>query len=298
MPDRTIGYIGLGHMGGGMAANLLAKGHSVMVYDLDGAAVQRLVDQGASSAKSPKDLAAACDIIITSLPNSKIVEQVATGPNGIIEGITSGKTYIDMSTIDPDTTRRVGEAMKSKGAEMLDVPVGKGPPQAADGTLTLMIGGDAAVVESCKDVLDTLGNEQFYCGTLGTGITTKIVNNLVSCTVATLLGEAFTMGSAAGLNPSNLLEVMQSTAAGTAHGKMYDKVLDRDFEPGFKVALSHKDLGLASQLAASLGATNLIGSAAYQIQTMAMGMGLGNENQTAVVKVPEEVTGIEVRKVD
>ena len=193
MSDRKIGYVGLGNMGGGMASHLVASGYDVTVFDLRAEAVQALVDKGATAASSPKDVAEKCDVIISSLPTPQSVENAATGENGLVHGLSAGKVYIDMSTIDPDTTRRVGAAVRETGAEMLDVPVGMGPAQAATGQLTLMIGGNASVVEDCKDVLDTLGGEQFYCGELGSGATTKIVNNLVSCSVATLLGEAVTL---------------------------------------------------------------------------------------------------------
>ena len=297
MPNRKVGYIGLGNMGGGMAAHLLSSGYDVVVYDLRPEAVQVLVDKGATAAASPKEVAERCEIVISSLPTPRSVEDAATGSDGIVEGLSAGKIYIDMSTIDPDTTRRVGEAVKRTGASMLDVPVGMGPPQAAGGELTLMIGGDANDVEACKDVLDTLGNQQFYCGELGSGVTTKIVNNLVSCSVATLLGEAVAMGVAAGLDAETLRDVMNNTAADTLHGRssLKSKTFARNFEPGFKLALSHKDLGLAAQLAANLGASNMIGSAAYQVQTLAMGKGLGNEDQTATVKIAEETLGVEVR---
>lgn len=297
MADRKIGYIGLGNMGGGMASHLLASGYDVTVYDIRAEAVQALVDKGATAASSPREVAEQCDVIVSSLPTPQIVESMATGEDGLVHGLSAGKVYIDMSSIDPDTTRRVGAAVQAKGADMLDVPVGMGPQQAATGALTLMIGGSASVVEDCKDVLDTLGDQQFYCGELGLGVTTKIVNNLVSCSVATLLGEAVTMGVAAGLNPERLREVMNNTAASTLHGRtgLKAKVFERNFEPGFKLALSHKDLGLAAQLAASLGAANMVGSAAYQVQTLAMGKGLGNEDQHAAIKVAEETAGVEVK---
>ena len=297
MADRKIGYIGLGNMGGGMAAHLVASGYDVTVYDIRAEAVQALTDKGATAASSPREVAEQCDVIVSSLPTPQIVESMATGEDGLVHGLSAGKVYIDMSSIDPDTTRRVGAAVRAAGADMLDVPVGMGPQQAASGTLTLMIGGSASVVEDCKDVLDTLGDQQFYCGELGAGVTTKIVNNLVSCSVATLLGEAVTMGVAAGLNPDRLQEVMDNTAASTLHGRigLKGKVFERNFEPGFKLALSHKDLGLAAQLAASLGASNMVGSAAYQVQTLAMGKGLGNEDQYAAIKIAEETAGVEVK---
>ena len=258
-----------------------------------------LQEKGATGVNTPRAVAEQSEVVISSLPTPQAVEQVALGSDGIVSGLSAGQVYIDMSSIDPDTTRKVGRAIEEKGGHMLDVPVGKGPADAARGGLTLMIGGDADVVASVQDVLDTLGDEQFYCGELGMGVTTKLVNNLVSCSIATLLGEAFAMGAAAGLDVGVLWNVMSNTAANSSHlqGSFKRRALVRNFEPYFKLRLSHKDLGLAAQMAASLGATNLMGAAAYQIQTIAMGMGLGDEDQTASIKVAEKTAGTEVRSV-
>ncbi|MCY3872392.1 MAG: NAD(P)-dependent oxidoreductase [Gemmatimonadetes bacterium] len=293
---RKLGYVGLGMMGGGMASHLVASGYDVAVHDLRDEAVQVLQEKGATGVNTPRAVAEQSEVVISSLPTPQAVEQVALGPDGIVSGLSEGQVYIDMSSIDPDTTRRVGRVIAEKGGYMLDVPVGKGPADAARGGLTLMIGGDADVVASVQDVLDTLGDEQFYCGELGMGVTTKLVNNLVSCSVATLLGEAFAMGAAAGLDVGVLWNVMSNTAANSSHlqGSFKRRALVRNFEPYFKLRLSHKDLGLAAQMAASLGATNLMGAAAYQIQTIAMGMGLGDEDQTASIKVAEKTAGTEV----
>ena len=297
MTHQRIGYVGLGQMGAPMAARLLDSGYKLEVYDLSLEAVGALVGKGASAAESCKQLAERCDVIISSLPTPESVERAALGPNGVVEGLSEDKTFIEMSTVDPDTTRRVGTAVAAKGAHMLDVPVGKGPAAAAAGDLTLMIGGDERVVESCKDVLDILGSEQFYCGPLGMGVTTKLVNNLVSCSISALLGEAFTLGAAAGLEAGLLRQVLINTAADTWHARntFKDRVLVRNFEARFKLSLAHKDLGVAGRLADSLGSPNTIGQAAHEVHTLAMQMGLGDEDQSATVKVAEEVAGVEVR---
>ena len=148
-----------------------------------------MLEFGAERGASPADVAARSEIVVSSLPNPAIVEAVALGEDGIIHGAKAGTVYIDMSSIEPNTTRRVGEALAARGVEMLDVPVGKGPPAAAKGDLTLMVGGDPAVVERVADVLDTLGSKRFYCGPLGAGVTTKLVNNLVSTAICALTGE-------------------------------------------------------------------------------------------------------------
>src|SRR5215213_7140080 len=286
---RPIGYIGLGMMGGGMASHLARSGYPVTVYDPREESIEAVLEFGAERGVSASDVAARSEIVLTSLANPAIVEAVALGENGIIHGAKSGTVYIDMSSIEPVTTRRVGEALAARGVHMLDVPVGKGPPAAAKGDLTLMVGGDPAVVERVAHVLDTLGSQRFYCGPLGAGVTTKLVNNLVSTAICALTGEAMAIGAKAGLDPEVLLAVMSNTAADSSHlrNAITNRVLTGDFSPNFKLALAHKDLGLATALAASLGVPSLLGSAAYQLHTLAVGTGLGDEDQSATIKVYE-----------
>jgi len=297
MGKKKVGYIGLGHMGGGMAGNLLKQEFSVTVYDVNPDAVAILKDQGALTAGSPKAVAERADVVITSLPNPQIVMDVALGENGIVEGISTRKVYIDMSSIDPETTRKVGARIAETGARMLDVPVGKGPAAAASGNLTLMMGGDRGVIEECEEVLKVLGSDHFYCGELGMGVTTKVVNNLVSCSINALISEAMALGAAAGADPEILREVMMSTAADNSHLRagMKSRTFQRDFSSNFKLSLAHKDLGLASQKAGVHGIPSILGSAALAAHTLAMGKELGDEDQTAIVKVWEDCTGVEVK---
>ena len=183
---RHIGYIGVGAMGGGMAAHLLSNGYPLSVYDVDPEAVDRLVRKGALAAASPKEAAERSELVITCLPSTDAVEEAALGDDGVVAGMSPGQIYIDMSTMAPETTRKLGAAVAQKQGHMLDVPLGKGPDEAATGDLSLMVGGDPTVVERCANVLDTVATTRFYCGELGTGVTVKIVNNLVSCGVSTL----------------------------------------------------------------------------------------------------------------
>jgi 4-hydroxybutyrate dehydrogenase/sulfolactaldehyde 3-reductase len=284
-------------MGGGMAAHLVRSGFPVTVFDPRDEAIEAVLEFGAERGASPSDVAARSEIIVTSLPNPAIVETVALGENGIIHGARAGTVYIDMSSIEPDTTRRVGAALAVGGVDMLDVPVGKGPPAAAKGDLTLMVGGDPKVVERVADVLDTLGSKRFYCGPLGAGVTTKLVNNLVSTAICAITGEAMAVGAAAGLEPEVMLAVMSNTAADSAHlrNAITHRVLTGDFSPNFKLSLAHKDLGLATALAASVGVPALMGAAAYQLHTLALGAGFGDDDQSATIKVLEACTGVPAR---
>src|SRR5215204_1750402 len=286
---RPIGYIGLGMMGGGMASHLVKAGYPVTVYDPREEAIEAVLEFGAERGASPADVAARSAIVVSSLPNPAIVEAVALGEDGIIHGAKPGTVYIDMSSIEPNTTRRVGEALAARGVDMLDVPVGKGPPAAAKGDLTLMVGGDPAVVERVADVLDTLGSQRFYCGPLGAGVTTKLVNNLVSTAICALTGEGMAIGAAAGLDAETLISVMSNTAPDSAHlrNAITHRVLTGDFSPNFKLSLAHKDLGLVTALAASLGVPSLMGAAAFQLHALAMGAGHGDDDQSATIKVLE-----------
>ena len=297
---RRIGYIGLGMMGGSMATHLLKSGYPVTVYDPNDAAVDAVLEFGAERGASPSDVAARSEVVITSLPNPAIVESVVLGEHGVIHGAQAGTVYIDMSSSEPNTTRRVGAALAARGVLMLDVPVGKGPPAAARGDLTLMVGGDPAVVERVADVLDTLGSKRFYCGPLGAGVTTKLVNNLVSTAICALTGEAMAIGAKAGLEPEVMLAVMSNTAADSAHlrNSIANRALTGDFTPTFKLSLAHKDLGLATALAASLGVPSLMGTAAHQLHALAMGAGHGDDDQSATIKVLEACTGVPARVKD
>ena len=159
-----VGFIGLGTMGAPMARNVMKGGHSLTVYDVNQAAMKGLVAEGAAAARSPKDVAAVSEIVITMLPDGPDVERAALGPDGILEGIRAGAIYVDMSTIDPAVTRKVGAAMTAKGVAMVDSPVGKTAEFAVQGKLTLMVGGPADAIARCRPVLDCMGTDFFHCG--------------------------------------------------------------------------------------------------------------------------------------
>ena len=290
---RPLGYIGLGMMGGSMATHLLKSGYQVTVYDPNPAAVDAVLEFGGERGTSPADVASRAEIVITSLPNPGIVDAVALGADGIIHGAKAGTVYIDMSSIEPNTTRRVGEALAARGVDMLDVPVGKGPPAAAKGDLTLMVGGDPSVVERVADVLDTLGSKRFYCGPLGAGVTTKLVNNLVSTAICALDGEALAIGAKAGLNLETLVAVMSNTAADNAHLRngFPNRVFPGSFVPNFKLSRAHKDLGLAVSAAKGLQAPSMLAAVAHELFGVASNLGLGRRDQSAIVKAVEAMSG-------
>jgi hypothetical protein len=184
MSKEPVGYIGLGHMGSGMVKSLIRNGFPVIVHDQRTQVIQSMVKEGAIAAGSNREVAERCRVVCSSLPDPAAVEAAALGEAGIIEGAKAGSVYIDMSTIDPNTSRKVNAALAEKGVRMLDCPVGKGPPEAATGDLTLMIGGDADLVEEMRPILSAMGSAIHHCGPAGAGAAAKLINNLVSCTLA------------------------------------------------------------------------------------------------------------------
>lgn len=298
MNKTDIGFIGLGHMGSGMVKSLIRNGWPVVVHDQITQAVQAMEKEGATSAGSCREVAERCRIVLSSLPDPAAVEAAALGEGGIIEGIQNGGTYIDLSSIDPTTSRKVHAALAEKGARMLDCPVGKGPPEAATGDLALMVGGEAEVLDQMRPVLEALGSSIHHCGPAGSGAAAKLINNLVSCSLAALSSEAVVLGAKAGVDLDTLCEIMASTAADNRHLRItvMPRTLDGVFEPRFKLALAHKDLGLACRMALELNVPTPLGQAARNVHDMAMGMGLAEEDQGACIKPLEKAAGVEARR--
>jgi 3-hydroxyisobutyrate dehydrogenase-like beta-hydroxyacid dehydrogenase len=298
MSKEPVGYIGLGHMGSGMVKSLIRNGFPVIVHDQRTQVIQSMVKEGAIAAGSNREVAERCRVVCSSLPDPAAVEAAALGEAGIIEGAKAGSVYIDMSTIDPNTSRKVNAALAEKGVRMLDCPVGKGPPEAATGDLTLMIGGDADLVEEMRPILSAMGSAIHHCGPAGAGAAAKLINNLVSCTLAALSSEAVVLGAKAGVDLDTLCAIMATTAADNRHLRItvMPRTLDGIFEPRFKLALAHKDLGLACRMALELNVPVPVGHAARTVHDMAMGMGLAEEDQGACIKPLEKAAGIEARR--
>jgi len=293
----NVGFIGLGTMGGPMARNLARKGHALTVLDMNPRAVQSLVEAGAKAAKTPKDVAAASEIVITMLPDAPDVERVALGADGIAAGIRAGSVYIDMSTIDPATTRRVGVASAARGASMIDSHVGKTADAAVAGTLTLMVGGAPDVVARCRPVLDCMGTDFFHCGALGAGQTMKLINNLLATAINEACVEALVTGTKAGLTLDTMVSVLRTTVAWNRQLEMNmpKRSLLGDFQPGFMMKLAHKDCRLALQMTESLGVPAPVGRAALASLTEGIDHGLQDHDVGALLKLREEAAGVEVR---
>jgi len=291
------GFIGLGTMGAPMARNILAKGHELVVFDVVPQSMSSVTLAGARAAASPRDVAQRADFIITMLPDSPDVERVAAGPDGILAGIRAGSVYIDMSTIDPATTRRIGAQVRAKGAEMIDSPVGKTADAAVAGTLTLMVGGDAAVIARCRPLLDCMGTDFFHCGELGAGQTMKLLNNLLAQALGAASTEALVAGVKAGLTLDTMLRVLRTTMAWNNQLAiaMPKRSLVGNFEPGFMMKLAHKDCRLALQMVDSLGVDAPVGRATLASLDEGIRHGLQDLDVGAMLKMREEQAGVTVR---
>jgi 4-hydroxybutyrate dehydrogenase/sulfolactaldehyde 3-reductase len=293
----TIGFLGLGTMGGPMARNILRNGFAVMGYDLSQAALDAHVAAGGTAARTVHELGRRCDIVITMLPDGPDVEKAVLGSGGLIEAMRAGSVLIDMSTIDPTVTRRIGTALSERGIDMIDSPVGKTADHAVAGTLTLMVGGNPAVVERVRPVLSCMGRDFFHCGGLGMGEALKLTNNFLAATILSATAEALVMGVKAGLSLDLMTEVMKTTMAWNNQlaVALPKKGLSGDFSPGFMVKLSEKDQRLALGMAKSLGVETPVGNAAYGALSQAASEGFADMDVTALLRLREEEAGVVVR---
>jgi 3-hydroxyisobutyrate dehydrogenase-like beta-hydroxyacid dehydrogenase len=292
-----VGFIGLGIMGGPMAANILRKVHALTVFDLDPAATGRLTAKGATAADSPAAVAATSEFVVTMLPDGPDVERATLGPRGVLEGAKPGTILIDMSSSSPDITRKIGAAFAAKGCAMVDSPVGKTAEHAVSGTLTLMVGGDPAAVARARPVLDCMGTDFFDCGGLGNGHAMKATNNLLATTLVALNAEILAAGIKAGLTLETMISVMQKTMAWNNQLAIAfpARPLKGDFAPGFMLKLAHKDCRNALRMIDAMGLDAPIGKATLAACQDGIDKGFGANDVGVLVKMREEKAGVKVR---
>ena len=296
MARARIGFLGMGAMGGPMARRLVQQGFSVIGYDVSEARAAVAAKDGVAIAKSPAAAAEAADVIMSSLPNPATVRAAYLGAGGAVSALRAGSILIDMSTIDPGTWRDVADAATARGAQSLGAPVSGGPADAGSGRLVFLIGGDAAVIDRVRPVLEALGSEVHHLGPLGAGHIVKLVNNVMSMCNVAVAAEAMVLGVRAGMDPQRLFDVL-STSGGRSHHflKRFPNVLAGDFTPHFSIALSRKDLSLALQMAESLGVPMLATSTVRQIYEAAGAQGLNNVDMAGVTTLYEQWAGVTVR---
>lgn len=291
-----VGFIGVGFMGRHMAKNVVLGGHDLTIFDLRKEAAEELLSMGATWADSPRAVAEKSEVVFTSLPRPQDVEEIALGEGGILSGGSSGAAYFDLSTTDPDTIKRIAAVGQSKGVHVLDAPVSGGTGGAAEGTLCVMVGGDRAVYEKYKPVLDLIGSQVMYCGELGAGAICKIVNNLIGLSVGVVLSEAFSLGVKAGVDPMTLFEAVSKSSGNTQSMQGFPAGLFKgNFEPGFQLDLAAKDVGLATDLGRSLRVPMELSNLVQQRYIDGQNKGFGREAAGAVAKVEEERAGVQIR---
>jgi 3-hydroxyisobutyrate dehydrogenase len=296
MTKPKIGFLGMGSMGGPMARRLVQEGFSVNGYDVSAERCEAAAKIGVTVAKYPAAAAEAADVVMSSLPNPAAIRSAYLGADGAVSALRAGAMLVDMSTIDPDTWREVADAARARGAESLGAPVSGGPAEAGSGRLVFLVGGEAAVIDRCRPVLETLGSEIHHLGPLGAGHIVKLVNNVMSMCNVAVAAEAMVLGVKAGMDPQRLFDVL-STSGGRSHHflKRFPNVLAGDFTPQFSIALSRKDLSLALQMAESLGVPMLTTSTVRQIYEAAAAQGLDTLDMAAVTTLYEQWAGVKVR---
>ncbi|MBO6510974.1 MAG: 3-hydroxyisobutyrate dehydrogenase [Roseibium sp.] len=290
--SSTVGFIGLGNMGGPMAINLVKAGHKVIGFDLSDAAMTTHAEAGGDRGTSVADLAAASDVIVTMLPAGKHVRQIYQGEGGILENAKPGTLLIDSSTIDVDSARAVSAASAEKGMPMVDAPVSGGVAGAAGGTLTFMVGGQDEAYDAAKPYLDIMGKTIVHAGGAGNGQAAKICNNMILGISMIGVSEAFVLGEKLGLDPQKLFDI-SSTASGqcwslTSYcpvpGPLPSSPANRDYQPGFAAAMMLKDLKLAQEAASSAGAATPLGAEAASLYTLFCNSGGESLDFSGIVK--------------
>lgn len=291
-----VGFIGLGIMGKPMVRNLLKAGIDVTVYDINPAAVEEMTKAGAKSAATPKDTAKGQDVVITMVPNGKIVESLLTGDNGILAGVEAGTIIADMSSVTPTQSKHFAELAKEKNCPFLDSPVSGGEPGAINATLAFMIGGDEAVVEKMRDVFDAMGKSVTVIGPNGSGSVTKLANQIMVNLNIAAVSEALVLAQKAGADPKKVFEAVRG---GLAASQVLDdkapKMFNRDFKPGGTLAINLKDITNVMDTAKALDVPLVMTSILQQIMLSLKASGHIMDDHSGIVQFYEQIAGVEVK---
>jgi 3-hydroxyisobutyrate dehydrogenase-like beta-hydroxyacid dehydrogenase len=283
MPER-VAVVGMGQMGSGMAGRLKEAGYDIAGYDISLEQASRLAAAGFGMAASIKEALAGSRFVLSSLPDSRAVHAAWLGADGIVAHAETGSLCIELSTIDPDTMREVGQAAAARGLAVLDCPVSGSPAEARVGKLILIVGGDRSDVERAGPVMTLLGTDWKHTGGVGTAKVVKIVNNMMSMGNVLVAAEAFALGVAAGVEPDRLYEVL-SVSGGRSHHftKRFPNALKGDFAPGFKMELGEKDLALGIELGRSLRLPTPTASTVRELYAVALAEGFRGKDIVALL---------------
>lgn len=296
MSKPKVGFIGLGIMGKPMAGHLIDAGYELVVHNRNRDAVDELVGRGAVEAHSGKEVAEQSDIVITMLPDSPDVESVALGEGGIIEGTHEGLIFVDMSTIAPSVTTQVGEVLAGKGIHSLDAPVSGGDIGAQNATLSIMVGGDEDTFNTVKPLFDVMGQSAVLCGPLGAGQTVKACNQILVAVTIAGVSEALTMGTKAGVDPIKIVQVLSGGLArcGVLENRG-ERMVNGDFDPGFRIRLHYKDLNIIQKTSNDFGVPLPVTSEVFELFKTAMVKGRGELDHSGLLTIIEDMSNIQAR---
>jgi len=291
-----IGFIGLGIMGKPMAKNLIKAGYELVVFDRNRSSMDELISAGANAADSNKQLAEQCNLIITMLPNSPHVNSALLGESGVCEGASKGLTVIDMSSIAPLAARDISEKLKEKGINYLDAPVSGGEPKAIEGTLAVMVGGDKKIFDTYHSVISHLASTVTYVGEVGAGNVTKLANQVIVALNIAAMSEAFSLATKAGVNPRAVYDAIRGGLAGsTVLDAKAPMVLERNFEPGFRIDLHIKDLLNAMDTSHGVGSQLPLTSLVLEMMHGLRNDGHGQCDHNALALYYEKLTNCKIQ---
>lgn len=292
-----IGFIGLGIMGKPMSKNLIKTGYELVVLDKNLTAVAELVAAGAQSAASPKEIAQQADLIITMLPNSPQVKEVVLSENGVIEGAKAGAILVDMSSIAPLVSREVSEKLAEQGMEMLDAPVSGGEPKAIDGTLSVMVGGKQEIFDKCYPILKAMAGSVVLTGGIGAGNVTKLANQVIVAINIAAMSEALVLATKAGVEPELVYQAIRGGLAGsTVLDAKAPLVMDRKFDPGFRINLHIKDLNNVLETSHELGVPLPLTAAVMEMMQALKVDGMGDADHASLARYYEKLAQVEIKR--
>ena len=291
-----VGFVGLGIMGRPMAKNLIKAGHELVVFDFNKEAVADLVSCGAAEAANGKEVAQACSVIITMVPNSPHVRAAVLGENGIAEGAQPGTVVIDMSSIDPTESKAIGAELEKMGIDMMDCPVSGGEPKAIDGTLSVMCGGKKETFDRYYDLLMAMAGSVVYVGELGSGNVAKLANQMVVAINIAAVSEALTFAKKAGTDPELVYQAIRGGLAGsTVMDAKAPMMLAGNFEPGFRIELHIKDLNNALNAAHAISSPAPLTAQLMEVMQYLRADGFDKEDHSSIVRYYEKIAGVTVR---
>tara|TARA_B100000676_G_scaffold313516_1_gene395963 strand:- start:12681 stop:13589 length:909 start_codon:yes stop_codon:yes gene_type:complete len=297
MSDRnnTVGFIGMGMMGGGMAANLLKAGFDMVAYDIDPVKNELFSGLGAKIANGPVGVAEGASRVICIVETSSQVRDVVLGDGGIIEGAQEGDIFVCSATVDPIMVRELHDILAEKGIKMLDAPVSGGVPRAESGELSIIVGGDTAVVDVCQPYFKAMSSNIFYMGEIGSGLAMKLCNNMITQVTKVVVAEAMALGTKAGLDPQAMYDVITvSTGNSDSFRAAVPRYLSGDFSPGGTIDISYKDQELETAFAKALGVPMFMAAASQQVYQMARAAGFNKNDGSVLIKLYEDMIGVQL----